>query len=153
MALQVPGCRSLISRPRYHFTVILKNSELTGLLAKRFMETKNVDLASLRIDRSSQRADREVGKVQMATKNCPLGGCRRCAGGCSPILKDFLDPPIEVQLATATMTSPAQANAVLTASGYVVARRKAAVASKGTGTLISWASKEDKVKKGQSSRV
>ena len=52
------------------------------------------------------------------------------------LLRDFLDPPIEVQIATATLTSPAQANAVLTPSGYVVARRKAAVASKGTGTLV-----------------
>jgi RND family efflux transporter MFP subunit len=65
-------------------------------------------------------------------------------------LKDFLDPPIEVQLTTATLTSPAQANAVLTASGYVVARRKAAVASKGTGTLVFLGVEEgDAVKKGQ----
>jgi RND family efflux transporter MFP subunit len=55
-----------------------------------------------------------------------------------------------VQLATASLTSPAQANAVLTASGYVVARRKAAVASKGTGTLVFLGVDEgDKVKKGQ----
>jgi RND family efflux transporter MFP subunit len=57
---------------------------------------------------------------------------------------------IEVQLATASMSSPSQANAVLTASGYVVARRKAAVASKGTGTLVYLGVDEgDKVKKGQ----
>ncbi len=65
-------------------------------------------------------------------------------------LKDFLDPPIEVQLTTASLTSPAQANAVLTASGYVVARRKAAVASKGTGRLVFLGVEEgDRVKKGQ----
>lgn len=59
-------------------------------------------------------------------------------------------PGIEVQLATASMTSPAQANAVLTASGYVVARRKAAVASKGTGQLVYLGVEEgDTVKKGQ----
>jgi RND family efflux transporter MFP subunit len=65
-------------------------------------------------------------------------------------LKDVLNPGIEVQLATASLTSPAQANAVLTASGYVVARRKAAVASKGTGTLLFLGVEEgDRVKKGQ----
>lgn len=61
-----------------------------------------------------------------------------------------MNPGIEVQLAAASMTSPAQANAVLTASGYVVARRKAAVASKGTGTLVYLGVEEgDAVKKGQ----
>jgi len=72
----------------------------------------------------------------MAAKNCILDFRHRCARRCSAIAKGFLDPPIEVQIATATLTSPAQANAVLTASGYVVARRKVAVASKGTGTLV-----------------
>jgi HlyD family secretion protein len=39
---------------------------------------------------------------------------------------------------------------MLTASGYVVARRKAAVASKGTGTLVFLSVEEgDRVKKGQ----
>ena len=65
-------------------------------------------------------------------------------------IKNRLDPGVEVQLATASLTSPAQANAVLTASGYVVARRKAAVASKGTGTLVFLGVEEgDRVKKGQ----
>jgi len=43
---------------------------------------------------------------------------------------------IEVRLTRATLQSPSQANAMLTASGYVVAQRKAAVASKGTGRLV-----------------
>ncbi len=42
----------------------------------------------------------------------------------------------EVDTHTVTAISPAQANAVLTASGYVVAQRQAAVASKGTGRLV-----------------
>lgn len=66
------------------------------------------------------------------------------------VLKNWLNPGVEVQLVSATLTSPAQADAVLTASGYVVARRKAAVASKGTGTLVYLAVEEgDRVKKGQ----
>jgi HlyD family secretion protein len=66
------------------------------------------------------------------------------------LLKNWLNPGVEVQLNTASLTTPSQANAVLTASGYVVARRKAAVASKGTGTLVYLAVEEgDRVKKGQ----
>jgi RND family efflux transporter MFP subunit len=65
-------------------------------------------------------------------------------------VKNWLRPGIEVQLVSAALTSPSQADAVLTASGYVVARRKAAVASKGTGTLVYLAVEEgDRVKKGQ----
>jgi len=53
-------------------------------------------------------------------------------------------------LATATMTSPSASNAVLTASGYVVAQVKAAVASKGTGRLVYLGVEEgDRVKKGE----
>jgi RND family efflux transporter MFP subunit len=66
------------------------------------------------------------------------------------LLRDLLDRGVEVQLATASLSSPSQASAVLTASGYVVARRKAAVASKGTGTLVYLGVDEgDRVKKGQ----
>jgi HlyD family secretion protein len=55
----------------------------------------------------------------------------------------------EVEMTSATLSSPAQANAVLTASGYVVAQVKAAVASKGTGRLEFLGVEEgDKVKKG-----
>jgi RND family efflux transporter MFP subunit len=65
-------------------------------------------------------------------------------------LRSWLTPAVPVQLATASLTSPTQANAVLTASGYVVARRKAAVASKGTGRLVYLGVEEgDQVKKGQ----
>jgi len=50
----------------------------------------------------------------------------------------------------ATMIHPSQADALLTASGYVVAQRQAAVASKGTGRLQILAVEEgDEVSKGQ----
>lgn len=39
----------------------------------------------------------------------------------------------EIEVTTVSMISPSQANSVLTASGYVAAQRKAAVASKATG--------------------
>lgn len=114
------------------------------------METKNVDLASLRIDRSSQGVAGRSRKSRGLRKFALWAVVVAVLAGVLLFLKDFLDPPIEVQLTTATLTSPAQANAVLTASGYVVARRKAAVASKGTGTLIFLGVEEgDTVKKGQ----
>ena len=50
--------------------------------------------------------------------------------------KSLTNPAIDVKLTTATLQSPSQTNAVLTASGYIVAQRKAAVASKGTGRLV-----------------
>jgi RND family efflux transporter MFP subunit len=114
------------------------------------METKNVDLGSLRIDRSSQRLAGRSKKFRWLGKFALWTVVVAVLAGVLLFLKDLLDPPVEVQLTTATMISPAQANAVLTASGYVVARRKAAVASKGTGTLIFLGVEEgDKVKKGQ----
>jgi RND family efflux transporter MFP subunit len=113
------------------------------------MATKDADLSSLRIDRSSPglqtpRKSRTFGKLLvwlLAIVAVIVAGL---------FLRDIFNPGIEVQLATASMSSPSQANAVLTASGYVVARRKAAVASKGTGRLVYLGVDEgDKVKKGQ----
>ena len=113
------------------------------------MATKDADLSSLRINRSSPgarspRKSRSFGKLFIWL----LAFAAILAAGI--FLKALFDPGVEVQLATASMTSPSQANAVLTASGYVVARRKAAVASKGTGTLVFLGVDEgDKVRKGQ----
>lgn len=113
------------------------------------METKDVDLTSLRIDRSSAGVDfsRKSGRrrklLLWLIVIVVLVGLLLVVG-------DFLNPAVPIQLATASLTSPAQAKSVLTASGYVVARRKAAVASKGTGQLVYLAVEEgDAVKKGQ----
>ena len=113
------------------------------------MTADQVDLASLKIDRSSRglgasRKTRWLRKVVLWAALVLL-----VAGGFL-FLNNYLNPGIEVQLVSASLTSPAQAHAVLTASGYVVARRKAAVASKGTGTLLFLGVEEgDRVKKGQ----
>lgn len=113
------------------------------------METKNVDLSSLKIDRSSQGIGRST-KSRWLKKILLWAVVIGVLTAGFLFLKDLLDPPIEVQLATVSLTSPAQANAVLTATGYVVAQRKAAVASKGTGTLVFLGVEEgDRVKKGQ----
>ena len=113
------------------------------------MATKDLDLASLRIDRSFQHGK---SPRRSRTRRKILIGLVLALVFATAImfLKDLFDPAVEVQLATAALTSPSQTKSVLTASGYVVARRKAAVASKGTGRLVLLNVEEgDQVKKGQ----
>jgi RND family efflux transporter MFP subunit len=50
--------------------------------------------------------------------------------------KNSFSAATEVETTTVSLMYPSQANALLTASGYVVAHRKAAIASKGTGKLV-----------------
>ncbi|MCK9281198.1 MAG: efflux RND transporter periplasmic adaptor subunit [Melioribacteraceae bacterium] len=50
--------------------------------------------------------------------------------------QSFVSGEIEVTTTNASIISSSETSAVLTASGYVVAQRKAAVASKGTGRLV-----------------
>ena len=113
------------------------------------MESRDTDLASLRIDRSAQgtgagKTRRRFGKVFFWLALVVV------LAGAVFFLRDFLNPGVEVRLATAALISPAQAQSVLTASGYVIARRKAAVASKGTGRLVYLGVEEgDHVKRGQ----
>jgi HlyD family secretion protein len=113
------------------------------------MATKDADLSSLRIDRTSRgssqpRRSRPIAKIIIWSLVI------LALAGSGFFLKQLFSPAVEVQLVTASLTSPSQASAVLTASGYVVARRKAAVASKGTGTLVFLGVDEgDRVKKGQ----
>jgi RND family efflux transporter MFP subunit len=113
------------------------------------MATRDTDLSSLRIDRSSS-AGRSQRNPRKFSKIIVWAIVVAAVVATAVFLKNWLNPGVEVQLATVSLTSPSQANAVLTASGYVVARRKAAVASKGTGTLVYLAVEEgDRVKKGQ----
>ena len=113
------------------------------------MESRDNDLESLRIDRSAsgtvaRKARRSVAKILFWLVLLVV------LAGTIFFLKNFLNPGVEVRLASAAFISPAQAQSVLTASGYVVARRKAAVASKGTGRLVYLGVEEgDEVKKGQ----
>jgi len=58
-------------------------------------------------------------------------------------------PAETVELTTVSLISPSQAASLLTASGYVVAQRKAAIASKATGRLVYLGFEEgDHVRKG-----
>ncbi len=63
--------------------------------------------------------------------------------------KGILTPAVEVQIASVQKIYPSQTVTILNASGYVVAQRKAAVATKITGRLVYLAVEEgSRVKKG-----
>jgi len=60
-----------------------------------------------------------------------------------------LEPTREVEISTVSLIYPSQAYTILNASGYVVAQRKAAVASKGAGRLETlYVEEGSRVKKG-----
>jgi len=113
------------------------------------VEAKNADLSGLRIDRSKQSSKPEPGKgtKKLFTLGIPL---ILVAAAVVALSRTVLDAPLNVKAVTATMQSSSQADALLTASGYVVAQRKAAVASKATGRLVYLGVVEgDKVRKGE----
>jgi RND family efflux transporter MFP subunit len=112
------------------------------------MATNDSDLSSLRIDRAGPA---KFSRQSRNSRRLLFWGLAVLLAVAAFFLwREKFAPQVEVQLATASLISPAQAQAVLTASGYVVARTKAAVASKGTGQLVYLGVQEgDTVKKGQ----
>ncbi len=114
---------------------------------KQTMETKNIDLSALRIQRSQQTD----GPPRKTGTYIIIGALVLVIAGAGYYLSQkIFAPAIEVHLVSVAWVSPSQSNALLTASGYVVAQRKAAVASKGTGRLVYLGFVEgDRVKKGQ----
>jgi RND family efflux transporter MFP subunit len=112
------------------------------------MENKNIDLSALRINRSQEYKDGPQKKTGLYI-GVTLTIILLSAVGFYLFQKLF-SPALEVRLVAVTWISPSQSNAVLTASGYVVAQRKAAVASKATGRLVYLGVVEgDRVKKNQ----
>jgi len=113
------------------------------------METKNADLNSLKINRSKEEysSRSSTGKTRFIIWPAAI---LLIVIAAYFIIKPLLNPALEVNLTTAILKSPNEASAILTASGYVVAQRKASVASKGTGKLVYLGVVEgDKVKKDQ----
>src|SRR2546428_11633006 len=113
------------------------------------MEAKNADLSALRIDRAADPAAPTAGARRWLVMGLPVAGVVVLAavllatGG--PLAR-----AVRVRPPPATMVSPMRSGAVLVASGYVVAQRKAAVASKGTGRLVYLGVVEgDQVRTGQ----
>ena len=109
------------------------------------MDSKNADLSSLKIDRSDNKENKNKSKYfiyAIVVIIVIVAGYF--------VVRSFTKSAIEVKLTTVMKQSPAKSNAVLTASGYVVAQREASVSSKGTGVLEYLGVVEgDKVKRGQ----
>ncbi len=109
------------------------------------MDSKNVDLSSLKIDRSENNNGKSKSKYFIYA----IVVIVIIAAGYFAI-SSFSNEALEVKLTTVVKQTPGRSSAVLTASGYVVAQREASVSSKGTGVLVYLGVVEgDKVNKGQ----
>src|SRR5437667_3415373 len=110
--------------------------------------TEQIDLSKLQIHREqpNQQGGSPRSGIRMAMY---LGGAMVLALAAFYFFRT-IGPDEVVELTTVALVSPADANSLLTASGYVVAQRKAAVASKATGRIVSLSFHEgDNVKKGE----
>jgi len=110
-------------------------------------DNKNTDLSFLKIDRTAPKQD----DASSSRRPLIIGIAVLAVLAASVFLFFNAGPSAQtVELGTVALTTQAQESAVLTASGYIVAQRKAAVASKGTGRLEYLGVIEgDRVKKGQ----
>ncbi len=112
-------------------------------------ESNQHDLSRLRIDRSREAEANLSGSKRNTAVFGVIAGLAAVAV-LFFFFRNGISSAVEIQTYKVTAVSPAQQNAVLTASGYVVAQRQAAVASKGTGRLVYLGVEEgDQVKEGQ----
>ena len=93
-------------------------------------ESPPQDLLRLRIDRSAAPNSRRRRRWGLWVLLLILGAC-----GAAGYFYYSGRAAIAVEVAVITQAYPSQANTLLNATGYVVAQRKAAVASKATGRL------------------
>ncbi len=89
------------------------------------------DLAKLRIDRSGA----PEGKMQRRRYRSWLALAVACIAAAATWWWFGIAAPLTVETATVSTAYPSQSYTLLNATGYVVAQRKAAVASKATGRL------------------
>lgn len=110
-------------------------------------DNKNTDLSFLKIDRTAPKQN----DASSSRRPLIIGIAVLAVLAASVFFFFNAGPSAQtVELGTVALTTQAQESAVLTASGYIVAQRKAAVASKGTGRLEYLGVIEgDRVKKGQ----
>ncbi len=89
----------------------------------------NIDLSKLKLDKS--------GVAGLRRRKFPARALIAAAAGVLVVVLFLLasDRSVEVETAVVARVYPSQAFSLLSASGYVVAQRKAAVASKATGRL------------------
>ncbi|HKB84024.1 MAG TPA: efflux RND transporter periplasmic adaptor subunit [Burkholderiales bacterium] len=94
------------------------------------------DLSRLKIDRTktASAGSRAAGRWRRLVVPATLAVAALAAGAF--VYYRLSTAPTEVETVTVTMAYPSQSFTILNATGYVVAQRKAAVASKATGRLI-----------------
>lgn len=112
------------------------------------MSEKEMDLSSLKIDRSQRKNPETRGKyIKTGTIILLIAVI---AYSIYYFFGDIFNPPIEVKMTTAIMQTPTESEALLTGNGYVVAQRKASIASKAMGRLVYLKVVEgDRVRKGE----
>ena len=116
------------------------------------METRHADLNSLRIDKSKREEHSSTPgrNKKLITRGIVLLILIAAVIFIISSWESWFASEVEVNMTSVSLQSPSQSDAVLQASGYVVAQRKASVASKGTGRLAYLGVVEgDKVKKNQ----
>jgi len=103
------------------------------------------DLSQLKIDKATATAR----PARRSARRFWIAGALVVAVLAVLFFSGILKPAREVQVVSVQQTYPSQAITLLNASGYVVAQRKAAVASKATGRLV-WLGVEEgsRVKQG-----
>ncbi|HZH42272.1 MAG TPA: efflux RND transporter periplasmic adaptor subunit [Gemmatimonadales bacterium] len=112
------------------------------------MDNKSADLSALRINRDAPLTPgSNGGSRRWLVIGIPVVLLLTLTGF---LVARSLATGVQVHLTPAVRISPSQANVLASASGYVVAQRKAAVASKATGRLVYLGVVEgDRVKEGQ----
>lgn len=102
-------------------------------------DKNKIDIASLRIDPEKKRHDRPGSRKWLL----PVWLVVIVAIVVAYFMfKESITPAIKVKIATAALITASDAQSSLVATGYVVAQRKAEVASKGTGRLVYLAFEE-----------
>lgn len=94
------------------------------------------DLSRLRIDRSGASARASRSRWTPRRLLVPAIAAAALLAVAAAGYGKWRNAPVAIETASVTMAYPSQAYTVLNATGYVVAQRKAAVASKATGRLV-----------------
>lgn len=113
-------------------------------------KAKNADLSALKIDRQSQEASPREGTGRRWLVLLAVSLAVLLLIGTAYVFAKNLRSAVSVKVATVNVLDPSKGEVTLSASGYVVAQVRAAIASKGMGRIEYLGVVEgDKVKAGQ----
>ncbi|HLF13607.1 MAG TPA: efflux RND transporter periplasmic adaptor subunit [Bacteroidota bacterium] len=111
-------------------------------------DQRDADLSKLRINREETMSKSTGPGIRMAIVLYSIGAIMVVLAVLF-LVRSLTGEPETVETSTASYVSPSMNRTVLTASGYVVAQRKAAIASKATGRIVALYYREgDKVRRG-----